>query len=82
MLAAQMAAVHNATMSAARRSAKVENIQQQDSASTMLNKCARTFAYADATERAAAHRQGSVTASIGTVGIPRRLWQSGGPSRS
>ena len=31
-------------MTAARRLAKVETIQQQDSASNMFNKCARTFA--------------------------------------
>ena len=44
MLATQMTAVHNATMTAARRLGNVENIQQQDSASNMLNKLARTFA--------------------------------------
>ena len=44
MLAAQMAAVHNATMTFARRLARVENIQQQDSAQTAFNKLARTFA--------------------------------------
>jgi hypothetical protein len=44
MLAAQMAAVHNATMTFARRLAHVETIPQQDSASNALNKLARTFA--------------------------------------
>jgi hypothetical protein len=44
MLAAQMAAVHNATMTFARRLAQVENIPQQDSASNAFNKLARTFA--------------------------------------
>jgi hypothetical protein len=44
LLAAQMAAIHNATMVAARRLSHVETIPQQDSASTMLNKLARTFA--------------------------------------
>lgn len=44
LLAAQMAAVHIATMAAAQRLASCETIPQQDSASTMLNKCARTFA--------------------------------------
>jgi hypothetical protein len=44
MLAAQMAAVHNATMTFARRLAHVENIQQQDSAERAFNKLARTFA--------------------------------------
>lgn len=43
MLAIQMAAVHNATMTFARRLAHVENIQQQDSAERALNKLARTF---------------------------------------
>jgi hypothetical protein len=44
LLAAQMAAIHNATMVAARRLNHVETIPQQDSASIMLNKLARTFA--------------------------------------
>ncbi len=44
MLAAQMAAVHNATMTFARRLAHVESIRQQDSAQTASNKLARTFA--------------------------------------
>jgi hypothetical protein len=44
MLAAQMAAVHIATMTFARRLAHVENIAQQDSAERALNKLARTFA--------------------------------------
>ncbi len=44
MLAAQMAAVHNATMTFARRLAHVENIQQQDSAERASNKLARTYA--------------------------------------
>jgi hypothetical protein len=44
MLAAQMVAVHNATMTFARRLAHVENIPQQDSASTAYNKLCRTFA--------------------------------------
>ena len=44
MLAAQMVAVHNATMTFARRLAHVENIPQQDSASAAFNKLARTFA--------------------------------------
>lgn len=43
LLAVQMAAIHNATMTAARRLNHVENIPQQDSASNMLNKLARTF---------------------------------------
>src|SRR5262245_37346560 len=44
MLAAQMAAVHMATMTFARRLAHVDNIPQQDSAERALNKLARTFA--------------------------------------
>ena len=44
LLASQMAAIHNATMVAARRLNHVETVPQQDSASTMLNKLARTFA--------------------------------------
>ncbi len=44
MLAAQMAAVHMATMTFARRLAQVENIPQQDSAERAFNKLARTFA--------------------------------------
>ena len=44
MLAAQMAAVHMATMEFARRLANVENIAQQDSAERAFNKLARTFA--------------------------------------
>jgi hypothetical protein len=44
MLAAQMAAVHNATMTFARRLNHTEHLAQQDSASNALNKLARTFA--------------------------------------
>jgi hypothetical protein len=43
MLAAQMAAVHNATMTFARRLAHVDNIQQQESASRAFNQLSRTF---------------------------------------
>jgi hypothetical protein len=43
-LATQMAAIHNATMVAGRRLAHVETIPQQDTASNMSNKLARTFA--------------------------------------
>ena len=43
MLAAQMAAVHTATMASARRLAFAETIQQQDSAERAFNKLARTF---------------------------------------
>jgi len=44
MLAAQMATVHSATMTFARRLNHVETIPQQDSAERTLNKLARTFA--------------------------------------
>jgi hypothetical protein len=44
MLAAQMAAVHTATMTFARRLAHVDNIPQQNSAERAFNKLARTFA--------------------------------------
>jgi len=43
MLAVQMAAIHTATMTFARRLNHVENIPQQDSAERTLNKLARTF---------------------------------------
>jgi hypothetical protein len=44
MLAAQMGAVHLATMTFARRLAHVDNVPQQDSAERAFNKLARTFA--------------------------------------
>jgi hypothetical protein len=44
MLGAQMAAVHNATMTFARRLGHAEIILQQDSAERAFNKLARTFA--------------------------------------
>ncbi len=43
MLAAQMAAVHMATMTFARRLNHVDNLPQQDSAERAFNKLARTF---------------------------------------
>jgi uncharacterized protein with beta-barrel porin domain len=43
MLAAQMAAVHNATMTFARRLSHCETIPQQDSAQQAFTKLARTF---------------------------------------
>jgi hypothetical protein len=43
MLAAQMAAVHMASMTFARRLAHVDNLPQQDSAERAFNKLARTF---------------------------------------
>jgi hypothetical protein len=44
MLAAQMAAVHAATMTLAKRLADADDIPHQDSAERALNKLARTFA--------------------------------------
>jgi hypothetical protein len=44
MMAAQMAAVHNASMTFARQLAHVTNIQQQDSAERAFNKLCRTYA--------------------------------------
>ena len=44
MLAAQMAAIHNATMTFARRLNTVETIPQQDSAERAFTRLARTFA--------------------------------------
>jgi hypothetical protein len=44
MLTAQMAAVHMASMTFARRLAHVDNIPQQDSAERAFNKLTRTFA--------------------------------------
>ena len=44
MLAAQMAAIHTATMKFTRQLANVETVEQQDSAERALNKLARTYA--------------------------------------
>ncbi len=44
MLATQMAAVHMASITMARRLTQADNIPQQDSASNAFNKLARTFA--------------------------------------
>ena len=44
MLAAQMAAIHMASMTFASRLANVNTIPQQDSAQNAFNKLARTFA--------------------------------------
>jgi hypothetical protein len=43
LLATQMVAMHNATMTAARLLATSKTIEQHDSASRMFNQCARTF---------------------------------------
>lgn len=68
MLAAQMAAVHNATMTFARRLAHVDNIQQQDSASRAFNQLARTFtAQVEALKRYRTGGQQHVTVKHVTV---------------
>ena len=79
LLAAQMAAVHQATMVAARRLNHTETIDQQDSCSGMLNKLARTFAgqvealkrYRSSGEQTVrvTHQHVSVTAGQAVVGI-------------
>jgi hypothetical protein len=79
LLAAQMAAIHQATMVAARRLNNTQTIDQQDSCSGMLNKLARTFAaqvealkrYRSSGEQSVkvTHHHVSVTASQAVVGI-------------
>jgi hypothetical protein len=79
LLACQMAAIHNATMTAIRRLDRVETIQQQDSASNMANKLARTFvAQVEALKRyrsggeqtvRVTHQHVNVTAGQAVVGI-------------
>lgn len=87
LLAAQMFAVHSATVVAARRLAHCETIPQQDSASNMLNKCARTFAaqvetlkrYRSSGEQKVTvqHQHVNLTAGQAVVGIS----QGGGGAR-
>ena len=68
MLAAQMAAVHNATMTFARRLNYVDNIPQQDSAERAFNKLARTFvAQVEALKRYRTGGQQKVTVEHVTV---------------
>lgn len=43
LLACQMAAIHKATMTAVRRLSRAQVVEQQDSASNMANKLARTY---------------------------------------
>lgn len=79
LLAAQMAAIHQATMVAARRLNHTETITQQDSASNSLNKLARTFAaqiealkrYRSSGEQSVkvTHQHVSVTANQAVVGV-------------
>lgn len=68
LLAAQMAAVHNATMSFARRLNHVDNIPQQDSAERAFNKLARTFvSQLEALKRYRANGEQRVTVEHVTV---------------
>ena len=68
MLATQMAAVHLATITFARRLAHVENIPQQDSAERAFNKLARTFAaQVEALKRYRTGGQQSVTVRHVTI---------------
>jgi hypothetical protein len=68
MLGAQMAAVHLATMTFARRLAHVDNIPQQDSAERAFNKLARTFtAQVEALKRYRTGGQQNVTVRHVTV---------------
>lgn len=68
MLAVQMVAIHNATITFARRLAHVDNIAQQDSASRALNQLARTFtAQVEALKRYRTGGQQNVTVKHVTV---------------
>jgi hypothetical protein len=68
MLATQMAAMHVATMTFARRLAHVETIQQQDSAARAFTKLARTFtAQVDALKRYRTVSEQKVTVERVTV---------------
>ncbi len=79
LLAAQMAVVHQATLIAGRRLQAVETIDQQNSASNMFNKLARTFAmqldtlkrYRSSSEQKVTvnHQHVSVTAQQAVVGV-------------
>ena len=68
MLAAQMAVVHVASMTLARRLANVETIQQQDSAERAFNKLTRTFAtQMEALKRYRTRGEQKVTLQHGSV---------------
>lgn len=68
MLAVQMAAIHNATMTFSRRLAHTQTLQQQDSASRALNQLARTFTtQVEALKRYRTGGQQSVTVKHVTV---------------
>jgi hypothetical protein len=68
MLAAQMAAVHMASMTLARRLAHVETLPQQDSAERAFNKLARTFtAQVEALKRYRSNGQQTVRVERVTV---------------
>ena len=71
LLAVQMAAIHKATIQVARRLKQVDTIQQQDSASTCLNKLARTFAMQ--VEALKKHRStGEQTVNVKHLNVIRR----------
>jgi hypothetical protein len=77
MLAAQMAAVHVATMTFSRRLAHVENIPQQDSAERAFNKLARTFtAQLEALKRyrTGGEQKGDKSNMFRSVKAARRSW--------
>jgi hypothetical protein len=67
MLAAQMAAVHSATMTVARRLNRVETVPEQDSAERAFNKLARTFAAQMETLKR--YRGGDQTMRVGNVTV-------------
>ena len=82
LLASQMAIVHQATLIAGRKLQAVETIDQQNSASNMFNKLARTFAiqldslkrYRSSGEQKVTvhHQHVSVTAQQAVVGVHQR----------
>jgi hypothetical protein len=69
MLAAQMAATHNAIMTFANRLNHVENIPQQDSAERAFNKLARTFAVQVETLKRYRASAGEQTTRVGSVTV-------------
>jgi hypothetical protein len=68
LLATQMVAVHTAMLAAARRLAHAEGVEHQDSASTAMNKLARTFAaQVDALKRYRTKGEQTITVQHVTV---------------
>ena len=76
LLVAQMAAVHLASMTLARRLAHVDNLPQQDSAERAFNKLTRTFALQmEALKRYRTGGQQKVTVEHVTVTkVARQSW--------